>query len=70
MPGASEVFTHGLDVRPLRDGVAGQQAGGDHHGGVGGVGAGGDRGDHHVAVAEIEVRAFDREARRDLVGLA
>ena len=45
-----------LDREPLGDRVAGQQAGGDHHAGVGGVGAGGDRGDDHVAVAEVEVR--------------
>ena len=43
-----------LDVRrgaqAARDGVAGEQAGGDHHGRVGRVGAGRDRGDHDAAV--------------------
>ncbi len=57
-----------LDVRggaqPARDGVAGEQAGGDHHGRVGRVGAGRDRGDHDAAVVhELAVgdsRAADR----------
>ena len=61
-PGASEVFTHGLTFRPLRRRLARQQAGADHHARIGGVGAGGDRGDHHVAMAEIVLAAFDRHA--------
>ena len=39
------------------DGVAGQQRGTDHHLRVGGVGAGGDRGDHHRAVVELVLDA-------------
>ena len=33
-PGASEVFTQGLAVEALLDGLLGQQAGGDHHAGL------------------------------------
>src|SRR5690606_14135703 len=48
----------GLDPRlagqPLLDGVAGQQRRTDHHLRVGGVGAGGDGGDDHRAVVELE----------------
>ena len=46
-----------LDGEALGRGLAGEQAGADHHARIGGVGAGGDRGDHHVAVAEIVVLA-------------
>ncbi len=42
-----------LHLEALGDRLAGEQAGRDHHARVRGVGAGGDRGDHHVAVAEI-----------------
>ena len=49
----------GLDLQALGDRLLGEQAGGDHHARVRGVGAGGDRGDHHVAVAEIVIRALD-----------
>ena len=55
----------GLGREPFGDGVARQQAGGDHHARVGGVGAGGDRGDHHVAMAEIEIPALDLVALLD-----
>ncbi len=53
-PGASEVLTHGLRSRPRSHGVAGEQAGADHHRWVGGVGAAGDRRDHDPAVVELE----------------
>jgi hypothetical protein len=43
--------------------LARQKARSDQHARIGGVGAGGDRGDHHVAVAEILLAALDREAR-------
>ena len=55
--------------RGLDPGLAGQallgrllrhQAGRDHHAGIAGVGAAGDRGDHHVAVAQVVVHALDR----------
>ncbi len=46
----------GLDVRPDREspfhGLFGQQAGGEHHARVGGVGAGREGGDQHVAVPQ------------------
>ncbi len=38
---------------------AGEQAGADHHARVRGIGAGGDRRDHHVAIAEIVIPAGD-----------
>ena len=51
----------GLDPRlgrqALVDGVAGQQCGGQHHGRVGRVGAGRDRGDRHRAVVQLELAA-------------
>ena len=59
----------GLRLQALGDRVAGQQAGGDQHARVGSVGAGGDGGDRHVAMAEIEIRAFDRIAVGELAGL-
>ena len=51
-----------LTFRPLRRRFAGEQAGGDHHVRIRGVGARGDRRDHHVAVAEIVLAALDRHA--------
>ena len=59
----------GLRGQALGDGVARHQPRRDHHAGVGGVGAGGDRRDHDVALAEIEVLALDREARLGLLAL-
>ena len=58
-----------LGLQPLRQGVAGEQPGADHHARVGGVGAGGDRRDHHVAMADIEGGAVDRHALGDLAAL-
>ncbi len=46
-----------LDLQALLDGLLGHQAGGDQHAGVGGVGAGRDGGDDHVAMAHIELLA-------------
>ena len=57
-----------LQAEPV--GVARQKARRHHHRRVGGVGAGSDRGDHHVAVAEIEVGAFDRIAAGGEIVLA
>ena len=55
----------GLDPRrhgeAFFDGLLGEQAGGDHDGGVGGVGAAGDGGDDDGAVVEIGV-GIDAEA--------
>ncbi len=48
-----------LRLQALPDGVAGQKSGADHHARIRGVGAGRDRGEHHVAVAEIVVGALD-----------
>ncbi len=56
-------------LQALGDGVAGQKAGADQHAGVRGVGAGRDRGDHDVAVAEVEVLAVDGIALRGFAGL-
>ena len=43
-----------LAVEAERAGLARDEAGGDQHRRVGGVGAAGDRGDHHVAVADLD----------------
>ena len=53
-----------LDGQALGHRLARQQPGADHHVRVRGVGAGGDRGDHHVAVAEIVIAALDRDPLR------
>ena len=64
--GLGQVFGHhararrerGLDVRldrePVFDRLLREQSGGEQHAGVGGVGAGGDRGDQHVAGADVD----------------
>ena len=62
-PGASEVLTHGLTVRPVLHGVAGEQAGAEHHRRVGGVRAARDRGDHDVAVVELGLGAVGERDR-------
>ena len=49
--------------------IARQQAGADQDAGVGSVGAGGDRRNHDVAMAEIEVAAIDRIALGGVIGL-
>ena len=67
-PGPSEVFTHGLTFRPELDRVAREQAGAEHHGGVGGVGARGDRGDHDRAVGEFAILVGDADLRLRLGG--
>ena len=46
-----------LDLQALLHGVAGEQAGAEHHRGVGGVGAARDRRDHDVAVVELGLGA-------------
>src|SRR5581483_3116998 len=51
-----------LGLQPLRRGLARQEARADQHARVRGVGAGGDRGDYHVAMAEVEVAALNRVA--------
>ena len=56
-PGASEVLMCGLTVRPALDRLLREQAGGEQHARVGGVGAGGDGGDQHVAVADLDARS-------------
>ncbi len=58
-----------LHREALRHRLAGEQAGADHHARVRGVGARRDRGDHHVAVAEIVVAAFDRVTAAARAGL-
>ena len=53
-PGGERRLDPRLDRKPALDGVLGQEAGGDHDFGVGRVGAAGDGGDDHVAVADVE----------------
>ena len=72
-PGAREVFTQGWRRRPRFDRLPREQPGAEHHGGVGGVGAAGDRRDHHVAVVELDRLAVleldcDRVVRPDVHG--
>ena len=57
----------GLAVQALLDRLLGQQRGADHHERVGGVRAGGDRGDHDVAVVERRLGAV-LQGDPDLVG--
>jgi hypothetical protein len=45
------------------DGIFGQQAGAEEHVGIGGVGAGGDGGHHHVAVADGGLGAVDLDGK-------
>ena len=62
-PGASEVFTCLATVRP-RDRLLGQQARGEQHARVGGVGARGDGRDQHVAVPDVDaVLRLERACR-------
>ena len=58
-----------LDGEAFGHRLAGEQAGADHDARIGGVGAGGDRRDHHVAMAERVLAAFDRHALVRLGGL-
>ena len=53
-PGASDVFTHGGTDQAALDRVPREQAGRDHHRRVRRVRARRDRGDHDVAVGELE----------------
>ncbi len=46
-----------LALEPLLDRLAGEKPGADHHRRVRGVGAAGDRGDHHAAVVELDLLA-------------
>ena len=64
-PGASDVFTHGLDLQPALDRVAREQAGADHHRRVRRVRARRDRGDHDVAVVELGLGAVGERQRDD-----
>ncbi len=58
-----------LGLQPLGGGVARQQARADQDARIRGVGAGGDRRDHDVAMAEIEIAVLDGIALRFTVGL-
>ncbi len=60
----------GLDLQPAGAGVARQQPGAHHDLGIGGVGAGRDRGDDHGAILEIERLAVMLDLyRADTAGL-
>ena len=59
-----------LDRKALGHRLAGEQPGGDHHARVGRVGAGRDRRDHHVAVAERVLAVLDRHALVHFAALA
>ena len=54
-PGASEVFTAALTVRPRSTAFLASEAGGDHDGRIAGVGAARDRGDEDAAVLELDI---------------
>ena len=57
-PGASDVLTHGLRVRPSAAAFLATQACADHHARVRGVGAARDRRDDDRAMLELELVAF------------
>ena len=59
-----------LHGQALGDGIAGQQAGADQHARIRGVGAGGDGGDDHIAMADLVVLVRHLVASVDVVGLA
>src|SRR4029078_4032706 len=60
-----------LALEALLHGVPGQQRRADHHARVGGVGARGDRGDGHGAVADLDLLAVEtgRRGRVDVLGV-
>ena len=68
--GGKAGFDPWLAIEPERARLAGDQAGGDQHRGIGSIGAAGDRGNHHVPVADVIVGARHGHARvvRFLVG--
>ena len=75
-PGLAQIIGHhaaaggkaGLHVRrhaqPALDRLLGQQSGGQHHVGIAGIGATGDGGDHHGAVADGARARAGRSPRR------
>ena len=61
----------GFALQALLNGLLRHQAGGHHHAGVGGVGAGGDGGDHHGTVAQgVALAAMGVVDFAGLVGVA
>ena len=58
----------GLDLEPLLHRFLRHQPGGEHHRGVGGVGAGGDGGDHHLAVLQLHPFSVDLRLHRSASG--
>ncbi|CVA81563.1 Uncharacterised protein [Serratia marcescens] len=62
-------FYPGFAAQPFLDGVFRQQAGRHHHARVGGVGAGGDRRDHHRAVAQFVLLPVQRKGFAVGIGL-
>ena len=67
-PGASDVLTHGLRVRPRARALRATQAGAEHHRRVRGVRAARDRGDHDVAVVELGLGAVGHRDRHAACG--
>ncbi len=66
--GGEAGFDPGLGLQAQCARLAGDQAGGDEHVGIGRVGAAGDGRDHHVAVADGEVAAGGGDAVAHIVG--
>ena len=60
----------GLHAQAALQRLLGQQSRRHHHERIRGIGAGGDGGDHHVAVAEVEILALDRHPLTRFGGLA
>ena len=51
-PGRQRGLDPGPRAQAARKGIARHEPGADHHRGIGGVGATGDRGDHHIAILQ------------------
>ena len=56
--GRQACFDIRFGTQPARMRFSGQQAGGDHHRGIAGVGAGCNRGDHHRTMLEFDAVAM------------
>ncbi|MPL73108.1 hypothetical protein SDC9_18901 [bioreactor metagenome] len=65
-PGGERGLHPGLRLEAKRARLAGDETGADQHVGVRGVGAGGDRGDHHRAVTDLVILALDGDRLADV----